>query len=117
MKYRKLTQAELLSEAMARFGDDPMKFAFQCPSCGDVATIAEFKDAGDADVAGQMCIGRVLGPLDRPRNRTRTKFKDRGCDWAAFGLFRGPWEIVVPAEDGRPERSVWSFPLAGAASA
>ncbi|MBX6387033.1 MAG: hypothetical protein IRZ07_29325 [Microbispora sp.] len=39
----------------------------------------------------------------------RERFGQDPRDWATYGLFRGPWEIVMP--DGR---SVWSFPLADA---
>lgn len=106
--YRKLTQDELMAEARDRFGDDPMKWAFRCPSCGDIATPADFKDAGASPgMAGQECIGRHLGVLKKP-----TPTNTRGCDWAAYGLIRGPWEVVLPAEGGKPERSVWGFPLA-----
>jgi hypothetical protein len=107
-KHRKLTQAELVAEATERFGNDPMNWAFRCPSCGDEATGADFRDALEkhpserkgqpvtaSDLLGQECIGRTLGP------------DGRGCNWAAYGLFRGPWEIVMP--DGH---SAWGFPLA-----
>ncbi|MEU5945112.1 VVA0879 family protein [Micromonospora sp. NPDC047465] len=108
LKHRKLTQDELMTEAAALFGDDPMKWAFRCPHCGDVATPADFKEAGASPgMAGQECIGRSLGALKKPKP-TNT----RGCDWAAYGLFRGPWEVVVPAEGDKPERSIWAFPLA-----
>lgn len=112
-EHRKLTQEELLSEATERFGPDPMKFAFRCPSCDDVATIGEFRDAGvDPGRAGQECIGRHLGVLDRETTvDAYRKAGKRGCDWAAYGLFRGPWEIVIPAEGDKPERSIWGFPL------
>jgi hypothetical protein len=107
--HRKLTQAELLAEARARFGNDPMVWGFQCPRCKDIAFGATFKEALSrlprerqdgmaviaSDLLGQECIGRT-----DPK---------RGCDWAAYGLIRGPWEIVLP--DGR---SVWGFPLAPA---
>ncbi|MGC9540212.1 VVA0879 family protein [Streptomyces sp. UG1] len=114
MDHRKLTQAELVDEAIERFGDDPLKWAFQCPSCGDIATGQDFRDAlkehprtnrnGEviaSDVLGQECIGRTLGALEGR--------KTRGCNWAAYGLIRGPWEIALP--DGR---SVYGFPLAPA---
>lgn len=115
--YRKLTQAELLAEAARLFGDNPMDWAFRCPSCGDVATGTDFSEAlvkhprerrdGSAviasDVVGQECIGRTLGAL----RKDVKKYEGRGCDWAAYGLFGGPWEIVLP--NGR---SVHSFPLA-----
>jgi hypothetical protein len=107
-KVRKLTQAELAAEAQERFGDDPIAWAFECPSCGDVATLKDFRDAGPgASLVGQECIGRHLGALKKP-------YSGRGCDWAAYGLFRGPWEVVLPAEGDKPEHSVWSFPLAPA---
>lgn len=116
MTYRKLTQAELVAEASARFGDDPMKWAFQCPSCKDVATGQDFRDAlkehprtdreGEplpaSALLGQECIGRTLGPLENGS-------PGRGCNWAAYGFVPGPWEIVMP--DGR---SVHGFPLAPA---
>lgn len=113
---RKLTQAELVAEARARFGDDPMKWAFQCPTCRDIATGQDFRDAlqehprkhsrtGEpviaSDLLGQECIGRILGALG--------KGTTRGCDWVAYGLFRGPWEIALP--NGR---TAYGFPLAPA---
>lgn len=119
-KHRKLTQAELLAEATERFGDDPMNFAFECPHCGDVATIRDFAlEGGDPNRAGQECIGRTLGATRRSNGSVDAYRKKggRGCDWAAYGLFRGPWEVVVPVPDamnGESERSIWSFPLAGA---
>ncbi|RKN38470.1 VVA0879 family protein [Micromonospora endolithica] len=106
--YRKLTQDEFMAEARERFGSDPLLWAFRCPHCGDIASPADFKAAGaPPGMAGQECIGRSLGALKKPAP-TNT----RGCDWAAYGLFRGPWEVVVPAEDGKPEASIWAFPLA-----
>jgi hypothetical protein len=113
MHHRKLTQAELVAEARERFGNDPMKWAFQCPSCKDTATGQDFRNAlkehprkirsGEpvdaSDVLGQECIGRTLGVLEGR--------EVRGCDWTAYGLLAGPWEIVLP--DGR---SVYGFPLA-----
>lgn len=107
-KHIRITQAELMAEATARFGKDPMAFAFRCPQCDDVATIADFVNLGFGDRAGQECIGRSLGALTKPKPTN-----ERGCDWAAYGLFRGPWEIVMPAEGDKPERSARSFPLAG----
>jgi hypothetical protein len=122
MAHRILTQAALIAEAKERFGEDPMTWAFKCPNCGDVATGLDFTaalnnhprkgpDGNDVQVhhiLGQECIGRTLGALsgsptgDQGRSRA-----ERGCDWAAYGLISGPWEIVLP-EGG----SVWSFPLA-----
>lgn len=112
---RTWTQAELLAEAKRRFGDDPLDFAFTCPNCKDVATIREFKEArhedhrddsdctGHPELAGQECIGRLLGALRGPQKA----WKGRGCDWCAYGLIPGPWSIQMP--DGR---EVSSFRLA-----
>jgi len=113
---RELTRDELRQEARRRFGEDPKAWAFVCPTCGDVATVQDFMDAGDADAAriGQECIGRLLGSGAAVRRRGKivpAKGK-RGCDWAAYGLFRGPWFVILPAEDGKPERKVPSFALA-----
>ena len=122
MDHRKLTQAELVSEARERFGDDVANWAFVCPGCLDVATMGDFKaalakhprkhhDGSDtiaSDIAGQECIGRTLGAL----KKSDADWTGRGCDWAAYGLFRGPWEIVMPGG-----HSAWSFPLAEAPAA
>ncbi|MBB0232555.1 VVA0879 family protein, partial [Streptomyces calidiresistens] len=45
MTARTLTQAELLAEARAAFGNDPLTWAFRCPNCGDVATGQDFRHA------------------------------------------------------------------------
>lgn len=111
--HRKLTQAELMAEAKERFGDDWLTWAFECPRCGDIASFADFKAAGaQASACGQECLGRTLGALTK-----NGKYEGRGCNWAAYGLFHGPWEVVLPADDKHPERTVWSFPLADAPQA
>ncbi|WP_420123882.1 VVA0879 family protein [Nakamurella sp.] len=113
--YRKLTQDELMAEARERFGPDPMRWAFRCPSCGDVASLQDFKDAGGSPgLAGQQCIGRELARLTGEAVTKPMPSSTRGCGWVAYGLISGPWEVVVPAEDGKPERSIWGFPLAEA---
>lgn len=114
-QFRKLTQDELATEARERFGDDTAKWSFVCPHCGDVASVQDFVDAGDGNRVGQECIGRLRGALKRGTKASRDGIVrgERGCDWAAYGLFRGPWEIVLPAEGDKPERSAWSFALAG----
>jgi hypothetical protein len=99
------TQEELLAELRKRFGDDWHNWAFVCPACKDVATGADFEKAlldqrrvdtnGRPAVErylGQECIGRVLGAL----KGAHEEWKGRGCDWCAFGLFRGPDLVVFP---------------------
>lgn len=118
-EHRKLTQVELVAEATERFGDDPLKWAFICPSCGDVANGMDFREALAAkprkhrsgedviasDVVGQECIGRTLGALVKGGG----KYTGRGCDWAAYGLFAGPWTIALSGG-----RSMHAFALAPA---
>jgi hypothetical protein len=109
--HRKLTYAQLCTEAEERFGADAMTWAFRCPHCGDVASANDFIAANTSpNFVGLVCVGRHLGALDR----NVKKYTGRGCDWSAGGLIRGPWEVVMPPRDGLPERSVWSFPLADA---
>lgn len=93
----KRTQAELQETMRERFGDDPKAWAFICPSCGDVATVQDFIAAGNTDRAGQECIGRSLGVLKR--EQPKGGYQGRGCDWAAYGLIRGPEFVIMP--DGR----------------
>lgn len=109
---RELTLAELRAEASARFGDDSRQWAFVCPSCGDVATLADFEAAAggfqDAAAAvGQHCIGRLLGALDGDAADAGRSAASRGCDFAAYGLIPGPWKVTLP--DGA---AVASFALA-----
>lgn len=129
---KRLTQNELMSMMEERFGKDPKDWAFVCPACGDVATARDFKAAitalGDRapdgiepfDKLGQECIGRWLGALSRDRKGdgwVKGKWEGRGCDWVAYGLFRGPWFVLVPVpdEDGEEPgrtREIASFAVA-----
>ena len=117
---KRMTQDEMVRELTRRFGPSPNNWAFVCPMCGDVATGADWKSAlvdrgikekdgtpaNASDYLGQECIGRVLGALSGSVEDGQ-KYSGRGCDWCAYGLFRGPWFIVLP--DGR---EVGSFPTA-----
>lgn len=103
--HRKLTQDELYAEARQRFGPDPRDWAFRCPGCGDIATARDFPE-GTGDRIGQECIGRHRGALEGAPGDDRGD-ASRGCDWAAYGLIRGPWIITMP--DGS---EIGSFPLA-----
>jgi hypothetical protein len=88
------TQDELVTELETRFGPKPMGWAFICPSCKTVTTGGDMRRALDAtgrkdeyasQHLGQDCIGRIDS--------------EQGCNWAAYGLFRGPDFVVMP--DGR----------------
>lgn len=111
---RTWTYLEWTTTGITRFGADPMDWAFECPSCGDIATGADLRDALAAhprarrdggllaanEILGQECIGRTL------RRGTR------GCPWAAYGLIR-LGEMIVFA-DGTTQDV---FPFAPAHSA
>lgn len=90
------SQGEWAIQGEWLFGPDPFKWRFRCPSCGNVQTpedFLRFKPMGATpDTAYQDCIGR----WDRMR----------GCDWAAYGLFRGP-DFVARAGGG--EVAVFPF--------
>lgn len=117
-----ITQDEMVATLRERFGDDPMRWAFKCPHCGDIATGKHFREALAAnprtrrdgtrltasDVLGQECIGRLTGALDKRRGEL---YEGRGCDWAAYGLFH--IGITVVTADGRKLRA---FPIAPAPS-
>jgi hypothetical protein len=98
----KRTQDELVAELIARFGEDHRLWAFQCPQCHDIASAQDFKDALDAAhidqdpfrYLGQECIGRLLGAIDK--SIPKGTYSGRGCDWVAYGLFKGPEFIIMP---------------------
>lgn len=106
-----MTRDELLELARQRFGNNPEDIAYVCPRCGDVATIGEFQKLAAGSRAGSECIGRLLGALQGPRRPGRDGVvrgvAGRGCNWTAYGLFPGPWTIIVP-----PDIRVRSFALA-----
>lgn len=57
------------------FGDPPQNWRFVCPKCKHVQTPQDFIDLDvEPNRAYQECIGRYD--------------HERGCDWAAFGLFK-----------------------------
>jgi hypothetical protein len=117
-----------LAQLRERFGPDPMAWAFVCPNCGDVATGADFKAAlaehpltrrdgsliSASEILARECIGRILGALERPRTKAMEDSREwggRGCDWAAYGLFRGP--VAIEAGD----RTMYAFRMAEPVSA
>ena len=82
---KEYTKAEWLAEGTRLFGNDARSWRFRCPKCGNVATGKEFEDAGgQPNDIYQKCIGRLV--------------PDKGCDWAAFGLF----DICKVHVDGIP---------------
>ena len=79
------TKTEWVAEGKRLFGNDYANWRFKCPKCGNVARGSEFRDVGARpDDMAKCCIGRFV--------------RDRGCDWAAFGLF----DICKVHVDGQP---------------
>lgn len=68
-------------QATDLFGPRPENWAFVCPNCGDIATVADFRP-DSTHRAGSECIGRIT--------------PDRGCDWTANGLIAGPTAVTFP---------------------
>lgn len=79
----KFKHQEWFDKGTALFGPNVFEWKFKCPSCGNIQSpndFRKFKEKGATpETAAKDCIGRWE--------------KDKGCDWAAYGLFRGPWII------------------------
>ena len=91
-----LSAEQWRAEASRLFGPDPLKWRFVCPSCGHVAAVQDWKNAGAKDThAAFSCVGRYTGADD-----SRTFRKEGGpCTYAGGGLFRiNP--VAVHHEDG-----------------
>jgi hypothetical protein len=85
--------AEWLDEVEGR---GKLDCKFVCPSCGLTSSPNDFKALGvHPERAAKECIGRHT--------------KERGCDWAAYGLFQGPVFVLMP--DGK-ELPVFRFAVA-----
>jgi hypothetical protein len=106
----KMTHQEFLTEAKARFGDDPRNWKFICPMCGTVQSVGQLADAvieagGTKDdvhrYVGFSCIGRFTGQGDAGIAAKNLGEKwDKGCNWTLGGLFQlHTLEVVM--EDGR----------------
>jgi hypothetical protein len=101
-----MTQQEWLAEGKRRFGTDLNDWRFQCVSCREVYSGADFAARGvDAAKAAQGCIGRVAGGREAINlfgfHKSRpTAPGGRGCDYAAFGLIPLPGLVAVEMPDG-----------------
>lgn len=103
-KITTMTHAEWLAEAERRFGPDAMKWRFVCPSCGYVASVQDWKDAGATE--GEVsfsCVGRRRGADDAQT------FQRKGgpCQYAGGGLF-GLNPVVVEMPNGK-KNNVFAF--------
>ncbi len=94
-RVRRVTYEEWVIEAEALFGSDALKWRFVCPSCGHVASVQDWKDAGaPEDAVAFSCVGRWLP------SRSEGFGKGAPCNYAGGGLFRlNP--VSVAMSDGR----------------
>lgn len=104
-----IPQSRWLAEAVARFGEDPAEWAFECPLCGVRMPLGMWKALGHDPNKGYVeCIGNVL-----PADRRGTLYAVRQpCNWKAYGLFgtlRGGVEV---AYDDAPDKTTWVFSFA-----
>lgn len=94
---RQMTEADWKQVGSDLYGDDVAKWEFACPSCKLILSgerMAEYKHKTKGNWQPYAeCIGRYVAGI--------------GCDWAAYGLFCGPREIVN--EDGSHRAHVFYF--------
>lgn len=99
------TKAEWQARAVELFGDDPLAWRFVCPSCGYVAAVSAWRDAGAPEnTVAFSCVGRWI-----PGTSGEATFRKEGgpCTYAGGGLFRiNPVCVVDP--DGK-EHQVFAF--------
>jgi|SRR5687767_212614 len=100
---RKVTSEQWEAEGRSLYGDDKMNWKFRCPSCGHVASVADWKAAGasQGEVAFS-CVGRHLNANDKA-----TFGRSGGpCNYAGGGLFKiNP----VTVDDGTFKHSMFEF--------
>jgi len=84
--HRVVTHEEWVEEGRRRFGDDPLSWRFVCPSCGRVASVAEWKAAGapEGEVAF-CCVGRHV---EGAKEAFAKGDNSRGCTYSGGGPFR-----------------------------
>lgn len=92
MTRRSLTHQQWVAEAMSRYGSNPRDWKFVCPSCGYVASVKEWLEAGAEEEIATSCVGRAL--LSRKQIGDTT---GGPCNYAGYGLLRlNPVEVIHP---------------------
>lgn len=95
-----MTEDEWNREGERLFGPDRLAWRFACPSCGHVAAVRDWKDAGASlNAVAFSCVGRWS--LD-PKTAARSAFHGKGgpCDYAGGGLI-GLNPVLVVHPDGK----------------
>jgi hypothetical protein len=108
---RTIAHADWKAEAARRFGADPLRWRFVCPSCGHVAEVAEWRAvAAPAGAVAFACLGRFIGD---PQAAAEAAFLNAGgpCNYTSGGLFNiSPVTVELP--DGT-KQSAFEFDLGG----
>ena len=78
-----MTFQEWHDRGVKLFGEDKEKWAFVCPSCGHVATVQDWHDAGaPTGSVAYSCVGRW-------KEKPSDAFQNSGpCNYAGGGLFK-----------------------------
>jgi hypothetical protein len=106
------TYAEWHADGVSQFGADEMAWRFICPSCGHVATPADWKSAGAPEGAVAFsCVGRWMPET------TGEVFDKKGgpCNYAGGGLF-GLNPVLVVQDNGKEHRIFAFAPASDALS-
>jgi hypothetical protein len=88
-----MTVVEWRTEAIRRFGPDPLNWRFACPVCHHVASVSDWKAAGATEgEAAFSCVGRWTGGRQAFGEGTGP------CNYAGGGLFRLNPQPVIDEE-------------------
>jgi len=87
-----MTEAEWAAEGSRRFGPDKMKWRFECPLCGNVATPEDFRPFKDQGATPSSvtneCIGRYVAGAAKAFGEAGSVKGKGPCDYAGYGLLR-----------------------------
>lgn len=89
MAYREIHHDDWLAQARSLFGENPGDWRWVCPSCGHVARMQDWLDAGaPREAVAFSCIGRWTTPEGRDVGPVAGQPKEGPCNYAGGGLFR-----------------------------
>lgn len=98
------TKEAWYADAVRLFGKDVNNWKFVCPSCGHVASVKDWKDAGAEEGAiAVSCVGRYL-----PKRKEAFEKNGGPCNYAGYGLIKlNPVDVAgVEAFDFAPQAEV-----------